>query len=512
MPVVFDKKWFNPLYFIINDLAKIESIRTILIYGGKSSAKTVSICQYLAKDCYVKGSSAIAYRKESAIIPTTLKKSFNLAIDSMYLYPAFERQDRRYLCTNQGKNVSEIVLKGCDDEEKAKGIESYKYVYLDELNHFEQSEFDQFNLSLRGIPGQKIFASWNPVDEGSWVKTELVDKYEFVETEYKLPSENSFVRISTCGKVVLIKTTYEDNYWVVGSPKVKVYYEDGSEIIDVTDPRYKSDYGYIDDNLISEYEGLRTKNNNSYKVNVKGEWGKTNYGGEFLKTWRSEVHTGIYQYNKECAIYLWFDENVVPYFPCGIFQVGIKGNEPRMIYHIAAESPNNKVPWVCAEVKRKLIEWGHVGKVYVGGDATSQKDDVKQEKGHDLFRLIMNELIEFKPERKTPQSNPSVIMSANFFNSILDNGVAGLSFGADKNCRKAIIDYENTKEDKNGKIDKKVVTNPVTKVSYQPYGHFVDLTRYFLTYVYASEYVGYQRGVSSITSVTTGKNYSKHNY
>lgn len=491
MALRLDKKWFNPLYFIINELCKDDTIRTILIYGGKSSSKTVSICQYLAKDCYVKGSNVIAFRKESAIIPTTLKKSFNLAIDSIKLHPAYERQDRRYLCTNQLNKVSEIVLKGLDAEEKAKGVESYKYIYLDELNHFEQAEYEQFNLSLRGIPGQKIFAAWNPVDEMSWVKTELVDKYEFEETQYTLPSENSFVRRSTCGKVVLIRTTYEDNAWIVGSPC--------------------GTYGYRDENLISEYEGLRTKNFNSYKVNVLGFWGKTNFGGEFLKEWRSEKHTGIYKYNPECAVYLWFDENTSPYFPCGIFQVGENGYTPRMIYHIAAESPNNKVTWVCGEIKRKLTEWGHKGRVYVGGDATSQKDDVKQEDGHDLFRLIMIELAPFKPERKLPKSNPSVIMSGNFLNSVLENGVDKLSYGVDIKCITAIKDYENTKEDKNGKIDKTVVKNPITKVSYQPYGHFVDLTRYFMTYVYASEYSDYQRGPIR-TPVILGKNISKNSY
>lgn len=508
MPVTFDRKWFNPLFFIINDLCKDDNIRTILIYGGKSSSKTISICQYLAKQAYVKGDNVLAYRKESTIIPTTLKKSFNLAINSTYLYPVFETQERRYECVTQGKGLAEIVLKGLDKEEKAKGIESYKYLYLDELNQFEHLEFDQFNLSLRGIPGQKIFASWNPVDENSWVKTELIDKYEFEDTEYKLPCEHSFVKKSTCGKVILIKTTYEDNYWIVGSP-------DGT-------------YGFVDINLIEEYEGLRTKNYNSYKVNVLGEWGKTTYGGEFLKEWKSEIHTGIYKYDPDCAIYLWFDENTVPYFPCGIFQVGKNGNSPRMIFNIAAKSPNNKVSWVCAEIKRKLLEWKHVGKVYVGGDATSQKEDVKQEKGHDLFRLIMNELITYKPERKTAASNPSVVMSGSFMNSLLEGNIEirtdvkldgggykttirPLIFGVDKNCRTAIQDYENTKEDKNGKVDKKTVQDPITKVSYQPWGHFVDLTRYFITYVYASEYSSYQRSLLP-TPVKTGKNESKNSY
>ena len=485
--VRFDKKWFNPLFFILNDIIKDDTIRTVLIYGGKSSSKTYTTAQLLTKECYLKKSNVIAFRKEGTTIRTTLLKSFQSALKSLRLHPVFEELAFLY----RSAKGSEIVFKGLDSEEKAKGIESYKYLYLDELNHFELEEYRQFNLSLRGMAGQKIFASWNPVDEKSWVKTDLVDSYEFVDTDWKLPCAESFVRRSTCGKVVLIKTSYEDNYWIAGSPC--------------------GTYGFRDNNLIAEYESLRTRNFNSYRVNVLGEWGKTDYGGEFLKSWRSETHTGIYNYDPECAIYLWFDENVNPYFPCAVFQVGRDQKSPRMIHHIAAKSPNNKVQWVCAELRRKLIEWGHKGRVYVGGDATSQKDDVKQEKGHDLFRLIMNELKDFNPERRIPDSNPSVIMSANFVNSILDGAVEGLSFGADKSCITAITDFENTKEDKNGKIDKKTVTNPITKVTYQPYGHFVDILRYFLTYVYSREYLNYQRG--GVVSVPiSGRNLSKNNY
>lgn len=493
MPVEFRKKYFNKLYFILNELFKDDSIRTILVYGGKSSAKTISICQQLAKQSYIKAANSIAFRKESAIIPTTLKKSFNLSIDSMYLNRVVEIQDRRYLFKHQGNGISEIVMKGLDDPEKAKGIESYKYVYLDELNHFEQSEFEQFGLSLRGIQGQKIIASWNPVDENSWVKTDLVDKYEFIDMhQHALPCVNSFVKISTCGKVVLIKTTYEDNYWIVGSPC--------------------NTYGYRDENLIAEYVKLATTNSNSYKVNVLGEWGKSTFGGEFLKCWRSEVHTGTCPYDPDLAVYLMFDENTVPYFPCGVFQVGNDQKSIRLIHAFAFKSPNNKIDYMCREIERKLTEWNHVGRVYVGGDATSQKEDVKLEKGHDLFRLIMEGLNKWRPQRSVLKSNPSVILSANFFNSILETQIYGLNFMADKSCRVAILDYENTKEDKNGKVDKKTIIDPVTKVSYQPYGHFCDLSRYMLCYTFADEYSRYQAG-GFLAPISMGRNEnSRHSY
>ena len=481
MAIKFNRNWFNPLYFILNDILKDSSIRTVLIYGGKSSSKTVSVTQLLAKEAAVKHASTIAFRKESTTIKTTLKKSFDLAIKSMYLQPAFEPLELSY----RGKN-SEIVLKGLDDEEKAKGVESYKYVYLDELNHFSEGEFTQFELSLRGIEGQKILASWNPVDESSWVKTELVDSYEWeTHPDYKLPCDNSFVKVSTNGKAILIKTTYEDNYFISGSP-------DGS-------------YGYRDENLIAVYKALRVKNYNSYKVNVLGEWGKVEFGGEFLKSWDTSKHTGLHPYDPKQAIYLSFDENVNPYFPVGFFQVGRDQKSPRMIHCIAAKNPNNTVRWLCQEIDRVLTKWGHKELVFVGGDATSKKQDVKIEKGHDLFKLIMDNLAKWHPRRHVASSNPSVRMSASFFNSLLSGDVEDMSFGVSEKCRVAIADYENTKEDKNGGVDKSTVQDPKTKVRYQPFGHFVDLTRYFLVHTFRTEYGAYQKGdADAFMATSTG--------
>lgn len=472
MKITFKKEWFNPLYFILNTIIKDPSIRTVLVYGGKSSSKTVSIAQILSKQSIVNGYSTIAYRKESNSIDTTLKKSFNLSQDSMYIDNGFKRLDKEYRCYNG----SEIVMKGIDDEEKAKGIESYMYVYLDELNHFTYQEYLQFQMSLRGMSGQKVFASWNPVDEDAWVKTKIDDVIAWSEcTRFgTLPCPNSFVKISADGKTVLIKTTYEDNYWIAGSPE--------------------GTYGYRDENLISTYNNLMHTDYNAYKVNVLGEYGKTTYGGEFLKSWRSERHVSIYPYNPSLAVRLIFDENVNPYFPCGIFQIESDNLTSRLIHIIALENPDNTVNVMCREIKRKFVEWGHKQMVFVGGDATSQKEDVKQEKGHDLFQLIISGLQEYKPRRIVGTANPSVIMSKDFVNSILESEIQGLRFGVDKSCRKAISDFENTKEDKNGKIDKKTVTNPVTKVSYQPWGHFVDILRYFFVQSFPNEYARYQKG------------------
>ncbi len=492
--VRFDKKWYNPLYFILNEIIKDPNIRTVLVYGGKSSAKTLTLTQIFGKEAALyDNSSTIAFRKESSRIKTTLKESFKKGIKTTRLSNAFETMEFSFRCYNGNS----IVLSGLDDEEKGKGLESFKYLYLDELNQFTSYEYDQLQMSLRGIEGQKFFASWNPVDIDSWVYTDVIFPVKWVDTGKwgVLPCPTSFIRISEDGKTVLIKTSYPDNFWIVGSPC--------------------GTYGFRDENLIHQYEVImKKKNYNSYKVNVLGEWGKTDYGGEFLKKWKSEIHASKRPYKQGLAVYLIFDENVNPYFPCGIFQIEPKkegiGYDAWMCKELAMKTPDNTVKAMGRELNKVLRSWGHKEAVYVGGDATSQKDDVKQEKGHDLFVLIMNEIKEYKPRRIVGSSNPSVRMSADFLNDILESEEQGISFGVDDSCRTAIRDYENTKEDKNGGIDKTTVKDPVTDVRYQPYGHFVDLTRYFIVQAFPKEYSSYQRG-GGITSIMTGVN-NKHKF
>lgn len=479
MAVRFDKKWFNPLYFILNDIFKDPTIRTVLVFGGKSSAKTISICQQLSKSCFVKGESSIAFRKESSIIPTTLKKSLNLSIDSMFLQPAFERQDRRYVCSNQGDGVSEIVMKGLDDPEKAKGIESYKFVYLDELNHFEESEYEQFNLSLRGIPGQKIIASWNPVDENSWVKVNLVDKYEFVETEYKLPCPNSYVKKSTCGKVILIKTTFEDNYWIAGAPC--------------------GTYGYRDENLISEYEQLRTRNPMSHKVNVLGEWGKTMFGGEFYKSFNVERNILNWTYDPTLPLHISFDFNRNPYMSCSVWQ--IVGKSCYCIDEIAMRSPVNKTDLTAREFARRYNY--HKGGLFVYGDPSGRTETTSDEMGQNNFTIIMKELAKFHPKLRVASAHPPVAMRGDFINSCFD-GFTDVRIYLFEKSVYLKNDLLYGREDSDGTKFKEMHKDD-NGVRSQKYHHFSDGMDYLICEAFSNEFEKYQNGQGGIENWSVGR-------
>ena len=125
------KTWFNPLYFHLRKYVEDNKIRRVMIYGGKSSAKTFTIAQLFNVISYTNNVSCIAYRKEQTTIKISLKPAFVKAIDTVYLNAVCEVQDFMI----RGIKGQNIVFKGIDSEGKIKGIEGFKYILLDELDH-----------------------------------------------------------------------------------------------------------------------------------------------------------------------------------------------------------------------------------------------------------------------------------------------------------------------------------------------------------------------------------------
>ncbi len=419
--------------------------RYAVLKGGAGSGKSIAAVQkIILRITTERGHRILCIRK----VATTIRNSiYQLLIDKLLEYDIYNefninKSEMRFTHIPTG---NEILCAGMDDPEKIKSIAGITSVWCEEATELDELDFNQLELRVRGETAnyKQFIITFNPISEQHWLKRRFFDT----------PDDET----------LLMHTTYKDN-------------------------------AFLDDDYIHHLQERVKANPNLHKVYVLGEWGKVDFGGEFLKSWSTVKHTAVVPYDPTLAIWLSFDENVNPYFPCGIFQIS-DDNQIRLIDCIALKNPDNTTKVMGRTILAKLRKWQHKGFVYVCGDSTSQKDDVKQEKGFDLFRLMINELDEVKPIRRVAKSNPNVRPSADFFNAILEYEEQGISFVADESCRTAILDYENTKEDKNGKVDKKTVTDPVTKVSYQPYGHIVDLTRYLITTVFASQYTRFQTGL-----------------
>ncbi len=433
---------FTPKQSEAMDAISSEKYTFILFGGAMGGGKTFWGLSALLIMCEVfKGSRWCVIRENNEKIRTTTIPSFKK------LKASGKLRESPYEYTHP--NGSQIIFKGENyDNDKnldwLKGFECSGFLF-EEINECQQDTLDiAFGRAGRWEstprPNPIILSTCNPTN--NWVKELIYKRWQTNE----LPK-----------KWLYIQSKVTDN------PHLTEEYIENLKNM----PRYK------------------------YMVFVEGNWDvQLKVGGEFYKCFELDKHVGECKYNPDLPLHVSWDENVNPYLPCGIFQ--IEGKDIRMIDEIAGINPNNKIEWVCREIKRKYH--GHKSGMFIYGDATSQKDDVKQEKGHDLFKLVMQHLSDFKPSKRVLSSNPSVTMRGNWINTILENNLGGISVAIDENCTKSINDFVMLKESADGTKHKEMETDSKTKVRFQKYGHFTDLFDYMICSAFNTEYIQYQNG------------------
>jgi phage terminase large subunit len=461
--IEFEEGIFNNIYHEIDEVFNNNDIRYLFVYGGSSSSKTYSYVQrtinYMLED---KDNNSLIFRKYSTDIEGSIFQDFKQIIEDWGLTEYFKIQKHYIECILTG---SYTRFKGLDDSEKIKGLSGIKKICLEEFSQFDLADFKQVKKRLRGSVGQQIIGIFNPVSEMSFIKTDIFDNEVLTEQPSKIQSKE----VNTAGDMIILRTCYLDNIWIVGDGK-------GG--------------GFIDKHVIADFEKDKVLDINYYNIYALGKWGKLRTGGEFLKQFKTEKHVDNFTYNPELPIHISFDENVLPYLTCNVFQLN-NGNL-RQIDEIMLKDPLNTLKDTCEEFLKRYDR--NVHGLFIYGDATSKKADTKLQKGQNFYLLIKGYLLKMKPIFRVPRANPSVLMSRNFTNDILAGEVEGITFGVDAKCRNSINDYQYCTEDENGKVNKKVIRDKVTGQSYQEFGHASDVLRYILTAMFIDKYKHFQRG------------------
>lgn len=477
MKINFDKKLFNPLYWHLRKYMADEKIRFIFIYGGSSASKTFSVVQSCTFDTLSERDNYMVLRKYGSDIEDSIYSDFTGIISGWGLSHLFT------CVKNRIRNVfgGYIRFRGLDDSEKIKGIARFKRVILEEMTQFDHEDLKQIRKRLRGRPGQQIIGLWNPVSEEHWIKKSVIDTQEWSDCPLDVDgipfsklSDDSFVRINKEGNTILIKTTYKDNYWIVGHPENKKI-------------------GYKDEHVLSDFEFDRIHDYPYYMVYALAEWGKLDTGAEFYKSFKINLNVGPVTYNPKQPLHLSFDENVNPYLSCTIWQ-GI-GNDVRCIDEIALEAPKNTLEYTLTEFQKRYPN--HEGGVYIYGDATSRKADVKLEKGYNFFTIIAKGLAKYNPQTRVPLANPAVMVRGIFINQVFQGRFPGVTITIGENCKKTIQDIRYTKEAADGTKLKETVKDPKTGVRYEPYGHLSDTMDYFVCFYMQSKFNEFLHGDST---------------
>jgi len=477
MEVKFSDRLFNPLYWHLKKYMKDEAIRYILVFGGSSAAKTYSLVQAVTIDSLEERDSYMVLRKFGSDIEDSIFSDFTGVIDRWNLGALFESIKNKIRCASGGF----IRFRGLDDSEKIKGIARFKRVLMEEMSQFEHEDFKQIRKRLRGRPGQQIIGLWNPISEEHWIKKEIIDKQEWEELPKSIPGRkyseldaDSFIHINKGKNTILIKTTYKDNYWIVGHP-------DNPKI------------GFRDEHVLADFEMDRLHDYPYFRVYALGDWGKLDTGAEFYKSFNTANNTEPITYNPEMPLHLSFDENVNPYLSCSIWQAS--GNHVWQIDEIAMEAPRNTLQDVITEFEKRYF--AHRSGIYIYGDATSRKADVKLEKGSNFFTLVTKGLDKFMPNTRVPLSNPSVLMRGIFINQVFQGRIPGVKITIGQNCKKTIEDIRYVKQASDGTKLKEKTKDAKTGVSFERYGHLSDTMDYFVCFYLSAKFNEFQHGDST---------------
>ena len=492
--MIVNHKKLNPNAFYLLKYLNDATLRFIILYGGSSSGKSFSVAQAVLIQTLQDGENTLVMRKVGAPISKTIYEDYKVAASLLGISQYFKFIQNSIKCTYNG---AKIDFSGLDDPEKIKGISNYKRVQLEELSEFEFADLKQIRKRLRGKKGQQIIADFNPISETNWIKKDWLDNEKLhdvpmiVEIGGKvIPAELTKVKSLKMNEgksmvnpktkeieeyppnMVVIQSTYLNNFWVVGSP-------DGT-------------YGYYDEQCVMDFEHDRLYDPDYYNVYALGEWGVIKTGNEFLNSFNVGKNSGEYPYIPGLPIHLSVDSNVLPYISVSYWQVDLsKGKDMYQIAETTAESPNNSVRRAAKLVSKKLIELGYGDVIYLHGDASAKAANTIDDNKRSFMDLFIDTLKKdnWTVEDKVGKKNPLVSMTGEFVNAVFEKQLAGLSININDSCRASIDDYQSVQKDANGAILKTKVKDSVTKQTYEEHGHLTDTLRYVVHDIMYEEYV-----------------------
>ena len=496
-----ERELFSPNAFWLWRYTLDNSVRFIVLYGGSSSGKSFSVAQFFAILAFYEGCNMLVMRKVGASIEKTIYADFRAAINGIDGLAECCRFKQNSIVFNDG---GKIDFSGLDDPEKIKGISQYKRVFLDELSEYDETDFKQIRLRLRGQEGQQIVAAFNPISEEHWIKKKWFDRETWHDIPMALTIGNETLPQELCAvksvrmnsekmilnpntgeydrhapDTIVIQSTYLNNFWVVGSPDGK--------------------YGYYDQQAIATFENDRINDPDYYQVYALGEWGHIRTGAEFFPSFSHGVVCGRFKYNPELPIHISMDSNVLPYVTATFFQKEYKPDDVQQVTQIdelPIESPNNSARKAAKVIAKRLKEYGYSDKVYLHGDASGKAANTIDCENRSFFDLVIDELERegFVVVDNIGKRNPSVATTGEFINAVWDGRVPGVSIRIDNDCTVSIDDYQAVQKDENGAIAKQKVTNPVTKQKYEAHGHVADTLRYIAHDLLRQQYTDFSMG------------------
>jgi len=263
----------------------------------------------------------------------------------------------------------------------------------------------------------------------------------------------------------------------------------------------------------SYLESLQNLPKFEYEVFVNGNWDiQLKTGNEFFKEFELEKHVRFVNLEIDNTIHISIDSNVFPYIAVTVWQLSKDGEQwtIKQVHELPIKDPNNTARKAGLQVAKWLKSIGYKMSVYLYGDpTTTARNNINDDKKSflDLFKEPINK--EFRIEQRFFRKAPPVAATGDFINAIFEAKIQDVEIVINEACKVSINDYIETKQDKDGTMLKKRITDPQTKISYEPNGHLLDSCRYFIIKAFETEFNKFQRRFSDYSdgSLPTNESY-----
>ena len=461
----------SPLYWHLLDALNDPNIVHVKVEGGSSASKTYSCSELISFEGMRQDFSSIVFRKEGSSIVDTIFNDFKEITENFYL--PFVLPQGGSTARIKTPNGNQIRFRGLDSAGKVKGLKGFRVILEDELDHFEHADYKELRRRLRGIDGATIFYTWNPVSEQHWIYEQVINKDEWIEIpkhiegrRLSMLDEHSRKWINKRGDTIRIRTTYRDNYFVIGHPEIK------------NNPRF----GRIDKIVLAEMERMRVEDPDDYRIYGLGLPGTIKTGQEYYNKFTPATTIKKCEPDPTLAIHASIDINSVPYMSATIHQIDMNPQLPkpevRQIKEYALKPPFNHIEDLCDAILRDWEPYFKNG-FWLYGDVHAKRATFLRDAPTFIEAMIesFRGYLSYSNIR-IPESNPPHAERRRMMNRLFA-GRMPFSFIIDPSCRLTALDYEKVQQDPNGgKMKKKVKEGG--KV-FEKYGHLSDANDYILS-------------------------------
>jgi hypothetical protein len=309
-----------------------------------------------------------------------------------------------------------------------------------------------------------------------------------------------FTRINNKTGILITQTRWDEND--LSGLLIKSMKEGrGEEWVILNLPAIKEDYSNPEDprqigealweswHSLEKLNTIKKQNNRTFQSLYQQNPQPVETGGEFYKEFKIWRNVKAFDYDPLLPLHISFDFNVNPGMHALVFQIKVK--ECYQLAEFITISPKNNTKGCCQEFL-KHYHWHKAG-LFVYGDPSGRAQSTRDEAGFNDFKIILDELKQFRPELRVAYAHPAVKMRGMFINQIFESGFEGIKFWLHPNCPQTIKDFQFIKEDSDGTKLKEKMVDIKTGVNCEKYGHLSDAFDYMVCEAFKTEYNKFQR-------------------